>query len=243
MAALTTQGRKMSRFAGWAATLAGLFVLTLSVPLQAQGRSPELYFPLSQQTPPGMAGYWAATLGKAGVIQQIRVELPSRGQVTFYNRSADRPVAMSAPAQLGVGVGYIYRLQISNMPEFPGIELYPSVEVLDRLHPPPGKADAFPIPVQFTREEIEFALSGRLVTKVVYLEQPQLAMPGKLPNPTPVLTIPPHKNLLAAADRVGRPMLILRLGGRLPDIHGNGSEFFGNGAPVFVSKPEDLQKP
>ena len=78
-----------------------------------------------------------------------------------------------------MGVGYLFRVRVSDMPEFPGQSLYPSIEVIDRLHPPRGKVDKFPIPVELSADEIRLALSGRMITKVVYLEQPQLAIPRR----------------------------------------------------------------
>jgi len=180
-------------------------------------------------------------MGKAtaGYFQPIRVALPSRGKVAVYNGQGLQPSETAAPGQFGVAVGYTYRLRISHMPEFPGVELYPTVEVLDRLHPPPGKAEDFPITVEFTFEEIQFALSHRLVTKVVYLEQPQLAAPVDLQTALSVLTLPADRNLLAEADRLGRPLVIIRLGGRLPDAFRNDTAFFGLGAPISVPPTEN----
>ena len=210
---------------------------------QGQAQRPQtggVYQPMHQNMPPGMAGYWAGALGKAtpGYFQPIRVELPSRGSVTVYRSSGSEPQSLSAPALIGVGVGYTYRLRIADMPEFPGVELFPSLEILDQLHPPAGKATEFPVPVQILQDEIKFVLSGRMVTKVIYLEQPNLAQPQEQPNPMPVLTLPANRNLIAEADRIGRPMLILRLGGRLPDPRQPDPIFFGPGAPIKILSQE-----
>jgi hypothetical protein len=204
---------------------------------QGQAQPPQagdFYQPMHQNMPPGMAGNWAAALGKAtpGYLQPIRVELPSRGSVTVYSVPGSKPQSLSAPAMIGFGVGYTYRLRIADMPEFPGVELYPSVEMLDQLHPPAGKAAEFPVPIQILRDEIEFVLAGRMVTKVIYLEQPNLAQPQAQPNS--VLILPASRNLIAQADRIGRPMLILRIGGRLPDPRQPDPTFFGLGAPVRI---------
>jgi hypothetical protein len=123
------------------------------------------------------------------------------------------------------------------MPEYPGLDLYPTVELLDRLHPPPGQELEFPIPLQFTEEEINAALDGRLVTKVVFLEQPQLAPPRDQVFPIPTAEFSSAVNILAEADRAGRPMAILRLGSRTPWAGGADDGFFGRGAPVFIPSP------
>ena len=41
----------------------------------------------------------------------------------------------------------------------------------------PGKEYVFPIPVQLTEVELNIALSGKLVTRVIYLENPRNALP------------------------------------------------------------------
>jgi hypothetical protein len=198
------------------------------------------YQPLDQRTPPGVAAYWTAFQGKAtpGWFQPVRFELPTGGNVTLFNASPDQPFELAAPARAGLLVGHLYRLKIADMPEFPGIELYPTIEVLDRLHPPPGREADFPVPVPFTRDEIERALTGGLVTKVVYVEQPQLASARDAVGVMlPVETVPSHLNLLSVADQRGRPLLIVRLGGRIPDVRTPDPTFWGTGAPVQVNLP------
>ncbi len=212
------------------------------------GQSPaergDYFQPLNQHLPPGTAASWARTAGRATPMyfQPIRFELPGLGTVTMFDQARNRPVSLPAPAQVGFAVGHVYRLRISHMPEFPGIELYPSIEVLDRLHPPDGLRDRFPVPVDFTRDEIELALDGRLVTRVVYLEQPQFAVPRALDKPMSVLTFPERENLFAEADRRGRPLVIIRIGGRLPSVHGPDPGFFGSRAPFLVSSTQPKQK-
>ena len=99
------------------------------------------------------------------------------------------------------------------------------------------------MPIQLTTDEIEFALAGRLVTKVIFLEQPQRAIPKQLDERSAVVTLPSGRNLLAEADRLGRPMIILRLGGRLPNMHGSDPVFFGTGAPLRLLGNSQPQPP
>ncbi|MCH8830452.1 MAG: hypothetical protein IID45_12825 [Planctomycetes bacterium] len=208
-----------------------LLLETAPVFAQFESNGNGVHAPLNQRTPPGVAGYWAGALGKAGpgMLQPIRIILPTTGQVTVYGSPTSRPIVSPAPANVEVAVGYVYRMKISDMPEFPRVVLYPSVEVIDRLHPPAGKAAQFPIPITITAEEIQFVLNGRYITKVVYLEQPQLASPAESPLPT--LTVPATSNTLLEADRRGRPMLIVRIGGRQPSGNRQ-TAFFGRGGPL-----------
>jgi hypothetical protein len=194
------------------------------------------YFPLDHQVP-GMASRWARTIPprQAPYVQPVQIELPSSGLISFFDGSPENAVLTQAPSQVGMAVGQTYRVRISGMPEFPGAELYPSIELIDRLHPPAGREAEFPIPIQLTEEEIAIALDDRLVTKVVYLEQPQLAHPQATDLPLRTVDLPPSTNLLQAADERGRAMAIIRLGGRVPSPNDpHDARFFGPSAPVVT---------
>ena len=192
------------------------------------------YFPLDHRVPPGTWGDWVRTAGRVNGLefQSVSVELPSTGQVTWFVGSRDD---VKTTANVKLVVGQSYRAKLSDMPEFPGIELYPSIELIDRLHPPAGHADKFSMPLTFTIDELDAAIEGRMVTKVVYVEQPQLALPFELSGDTAVRALQPGVNLIEEADKAGRPLAIIRLGGRLPTPNETRGAFFGNGAPVLTS--------
>lgn len=109
--------------------------------------------------------------------------------------------------------GAIYRLKLTNLPDRPGVELYPTLEVA----PVTPRTDAFlahsPIPVQFTDEDLDQVLSGNYVTKVIYLPDPefqQLALAGV---ETLVSTrLDPGVDPISEADRRGSILAILRIG-------------------------------
>lgn len=222
--------------------IAGPFMLLAAVaaasPVGAQVQDPPgRYWPLDQRTRPGVTAAWNATRNNSTpgyYFQPVRLQLPVEGAVAIYAGPAYQMVPLAAPAQAAVLVGHVYRMRISDMPQYPGVELYPTIEVLDRLHPPLGQADEFPVPIELSEEDIELAISGRLVTKVIYLEQPQLARPLAQGETIPVATIPESRNVLAEADLLGRPMMILRLGSRGPNVHGADPAFFGTGAPIML---------
>jgi uncharacterized repeat protein (TIGR01451 family) len=92
------------------------------------------------------------------------------------------------------------------------------------------------LPVNFTEEQIEAAIAVRLSTEVVYLEQPQLAVVGDLTQAMLSRVLPPDRNLLIEADRVGRPMALVRLGGRLPDERHFEPGFFGPPVPLAPAR-------
>lgn len=202
---------------------------------QAQTREDSARYPLmDHRVPPGIWGQWVQNAGRVNGLefQAVSVELPTTGQVTWFVGSRD-DVKTTANARLAVAQSY--RLKLSDMPEFPGVELYPSIELIDRLHPPAGHADKFSMPLSFTIDELDAAISGQMITKVVYLEQPQLALPFELSGDTAVRTVQPRGNLIEEADEAGRPLAIIRLGGRLPAPNETRGTFFGTGAPVLTS--------
>lgn len=198
----------------------------------------ERYYPLDHRAPTGVAGRWNALIrpGSAGLPQQISVRLPQAGNVKFYSGGPSQSVALPSPAQVGVGVGYVYRFCISDIPGFPGIELYPTVEVIDRLNPPPGLEREFPIPIEFSEEEIAIAIQDRMVTKVVYLEHPDTAFPVEQSETIRHERLTPNENLLQAADKRGRPLAIIRLGGRIPDPRSPSDEFYSQ-SPLWLVEP------
>lgn len=202
--------------------------------VQAQER----FQPLDHRAPTGVAGRWNAVIrpGTAGIPQPVQIRLPSTGTVTFYMGSPQNMVPLAAPAQIGMGLGYVYRFRISQMPEYPGVELYPTVEVIDRLHAPPHLAQEFPIPVELTEEEIEIAMNDQMVTKVIYLEEPDLAFPVEQTAGIRIEKLKPNENLLQAADQRGRPLAILRIGGRIPDSRSSTDEFYSQ-SPLMLTAP------
>jgi uncharacterized repeat protein (TIGR01451 family) len=154
-------------------------------------------------------------------VQVVRFQGPPGLAVDVL---APTPVPVSAGdgqgiAQVGLVRGVGYRLRIGNIPDRPGAELFPVIEVVGHLHRPteidPGK---YPIRVVFNTEDLYDVLDrSRLLTKVIYLEDPDSAIPFRLPkDQIPVLTISPTEPPLQVARALGRPMAIVRMGGRRP---------------------------
>jgi uncharacterized repeat protein (TIGR01451 family) len=136
------------------------------------------------------------------------------------------PAPSPVPAGDGGGIitvclkrGVGYRLRISNIPERPGSVLFPVIEVVGHLHRPDDIPPAkYPIRVIFSEDDLYDAVDrARLVTKVVYLEDPDQAVPFRMhKDEIPVLTLSPTELPLQVASALGRPVAIVRLGGRKP---------------------------
>ncbi len=93
------------------------------------------------------------------------------------------------------------------------------IEVVGHLHRPEGIDPAkYPIRVIFPLEDLTGVLEqGRLLTKVIYLEDPDQALPFRMSkDQIPVVSLNPAENPLRVASALGRPMAIVRIGGRRP---------------------------
>lgn len=221
--------------------LPAIAALLIGLPSATAQQMGDYHQPFSQHTPPGqLAGLFNYNRQyDPSWMQPLKVEVEGGGHVSVY-QGTGAISAGDSPAMAACGVGHLYRLKIDQVPGSPSLEVYPTVELLDRLHPPTGRELEFPIPIVITEDDLSRARAGNLVTRVIYLEQPQLAQqldPLKREIPQSVL---PTTNALQEADRLGRPMAIIRIGGRkfsqsAPAI------FFGTGGPVQIPElPEAI---
>jgi hypothetical protein len=169
-----------------------------------------------------------------GYFQPVEVTGPS-GLVIETAESGDFANAQPGPVRVGLLIGSVYRLRVTGIPLHEGMEVYPTIEVIDRLYPPVGMEFQFSIPVELTQEELEMALDGKFVTRVIYLEDPQAAVPAaQEPNDQPYFDVGEGENPLDLADGLGRPVAILRMGGRLPDSDTGPDPAFMYGSPPLL---------
>lgn len=220
---------------------ASVAAFVLQVPNVAEAQQfrnpPGRYFPLNQSTPAGVASQWhSLSAGTSiGSPQAVQVNVTSGGTISFFDSNQTAVETQPSPAQAKLAVGHVYRLHLTNIPKLMGVDLYPTLEILDQLHPPPGMEDRYPIPVTITKDEIQAATEGRMVTKVIYLEAPRRALSARRTLEQATTSMPNSINLFAEADRLGRPMAILRIGSRRPTPGSQNYDFFGSGGPVTPS--------
>ncbi len=156
-------------------------------------------------------------------VQVVRFQGPP-GLVVEVLAPAPTPVSIGDGGGIitvGLKRGVGYRLRLTNIPERPGVELFPVIEVVGHLHRPegidPGK---YPIRVVFNQDDLDDTVDrARLVTKVIYLEDPDQAVPFRMAKDQVfVHTLNPSEPPLTVATTLGRPVAIVRLGGRRPSI-------------------------
>jgi uncharacterized repeat protein (TIGR01451 family) len=174
-------------------------------------------FPVPGQQPVPAFPHQMKPLPAPAPVLAARVIAPKGVRVTVYPGS---PLArmFEAPALLGLRPGYVYRMELSNLPYAPGRVLYPEVEVRGTLVTRPGmKYMDWPTPLLFTQNDIERALGGVVITKAVYLEDPEKAIPSEFGLNAPVeLPADTEEEAIKAAIANGRLVAIVRLGNKVP---------------------------
>lgn len=156
-------------------------------------------------------------------LTYVRFLLPEGVRVGVYPGT---PAARLYPGSIRLGLrpGYSYRFELSNLPPElfvppePPTALYPEVTVYGSLLSRGEiRAEDFPVPLLLSREDLSRAVSGAVIVKYVYLEDPAQA--------TPVATTPDaplewrdadEATARQQAQQQGRLLVVLRLGNRLP---------------------------
>lgn len=213
-----------------------LFVAALASLAAAQ---PPVHYQHRADMPPGTIGLRQLDRGGPlpGYFQPVEITAPDGALVSLLAGGVfDEP--QKGKALAGMLIGQVYRFKISNIKFHEGEEVFPTIEVIDRLYPPPGQAARFPIPVVLTAEELRFALEGRYVTRVIYVEEPRNALgvqdsPGK----QRYFEVAANQDPLEIADRLGRPVAILRMGSRVPDAEYIDGKFFYHSPPLIKFDP------
>jgi hypothetical protein len=197
-----------------------LVCLALGRPAAAQDRP--VHWLNAGVMPPGAIGSLRLHRGGPlyGYFQPVRIRAPQGARIALASEAgfSDSP---AGDLLVGMQIAPVYRLRVTVIPNNPGLEVFPTVEVIDRLYPPPGLALKFPIPIELTLDELELAARGSFVTRVIYVEDPHQALPiaQAAGGEQPWVEARPGGDPLVEADERGRPVAILRLGGRVPNAN------------------------
>lgn len=186
------------------------------------------YAPPNLPGVPGMNGMGACVANAGGGMMPFNPGMMKRTEVRFvgpvgmkiswYVPSADgrgafSPSFLTAPARYNFLQGALYRLKLSDIANRPGLELYPTLEVV----PSGPRSDAFlahsAVPITFTDEDLDQVATGNFVVKVIYLPDPQyqdIATVG--PDEVVSSRLEPGVDPIAEAHRRGNILLVVRLG-------------------------------
>ena len=152
------------------------------------------------------------------------------------------PKPRPLPLRVGMLIGQVYRVRVMGIPLSEGLEVFPTIEIIDRLYAPRDQRLRFPIPIELTAEDLQYALDGKFVTRVIYLEDPRNALPVDGRQITQSwFEVGPGVDPLAMADELGRPVAILRMGARLPDDSRGPDMQFLYGCPPLLEYPPQVK--
>jgi len=186
--------------------------------------------------PPGQVGQGLLSRGGPipGYFQPIEVRAPQGTQLAFVANGQFGP-SLLAPTKAGMLIGAVYRMKITNIPGLEGVEVFPSIEVINRIYPPRGLEAKFAIPIQLSLREIKMAVQGFYVTRVIYLEDPTNPIPVDEPiGRQRTLDISYTEDPLHVADKLGRPVAILRIGSRYPQLNAETGRFMFSSPPIQI---------
>jgi hypothetical protein len=174
--------------------------------------------------PGGVAAIGALTGGPGGGPKfqmrrtSVRFLSPSGMKITWFAPGGPEgpgfaPTQIEAPGRYNFVQAAIYRLKLTDIPNRPGLELYPTLEVV------PSSFKTYPflahsaVPVSFTDEDFDQVSAGNYVVKVIYLPDPQFQdLAAIAPGEVVSTRLEPGVDPIAEAHRRGSILLIVRLG-------------------------------
>ena len=149
---------------------------------------------------------------------QVRFVRPSFMEVSWFTQGPDGKPSYSenpihVPGRYNFLQGAIYRLRLKNIEGRPGLEVYPTLEVV----PTNYKTEAFlahsSVPVSFTDEDFKQISEGNYVVKVIYLPDPQYQeLAGSGTEEILSTRLEPGADPIQEALRRGSILLVIRMG-------------------------------
>lgn len=242
-------GNRWACVRGWLANswrMVGLALLCVHASV-VYGQEQSLLDSHGHQMPPGAIGHRLVLRGEPSreyIVQPVRLTAPDGAVLATYDGSQTH--GQYGQLEVGLQVNQKYRFHVSEMTHLGGWELYPSVELIDRLYPPQGREREFPIIIELTGEDLKLATQGKYVTRVIYVEDPADTFPYDEADPVAAKGLaakrgtardaaqryfeaPPGEDPYHIARELGRPVAILRIGNRGPVANGDNHDFsFGS---------------
>ena len=224
-----------------AGRLAVVALICLASAAVAGAQVPNVHYWHHGVMPPGAIGSRQLQRGGPlpGYFQPVEIKAPPGALVSLAEAGRFGPLSRT-PIKAGLLIGQVYRIKVTNIPLRSGMEVFPTIELIDRLYAPVEQQRRFPIPIELTAEDLYLALDGTFVTRVIYLEEPRQALPvGEFNGSQNWFDVGPSRDPLAVADAMGRPVAIVRLGARVPgDSTQPDDEFLFGSPPLRHYAPE-----
>ena len=164
----------------------------------------------------GLAGPGAAPGGLPGcpATTQVSFVNPPGMTIGWQSGAVYAEDQLVAPARYNFPQAAVYRLKMSNIPNRPGLALYPTLQLFPAQPETAAYLSHVPVPVEVTQEDLDNVRSNNFVTKVVYLpdaEYQDLAVVGV---ETLVSTrLDPGQDPVALAEQRGTLLAVFRMGG------------------------------
>jgi hypothetical protein len=170
--------------------------------------------PVGMGGPPGAVAAVGAAPSRGAPSPAQRTEVrfvgPAGMKIAWFAPTPDGRAGfttqyLEAPGRYNFMQAAIYRLKLSDIPNRPGVELYPTLEVV----PTNNRTCTFlahsAVPVSFTEEDFQQVAAGNYVVKVIYLPDPG-------PDEVVSSRLEPGADPIAEAHRRGSILLVIRLG-------------------------------
>jgi hypothetical protein len=150
---------------------------------------------------------------------QIRFAGPSGMKIAWLTQAADgRPVysapMVEAPGRYNFLQASIYRLKLSSIEKRPGLEVYPTLEVVPANHKTETFLSHSAVPITFTDEDFQEVAEGKYVVKVIYLPDPQFQELAAASGIDELVStrLEPGADPILEAQRRGSILLVIRMG-------------------------------
>ncbi len=144
----------------------------------------------------------------------VRFADPADMRVTWYGPGGLNETPLVTPFRYNFAQGGIYRLKISNVPGRPGVDLYPTIDVVPATPKTATYLAHSSVPISFTDEDFEQVSAGNFLVKVIYLPDPQYQDLAAVAGPAEVISTRLEAGVdpIAEARRRGEVLLVIRMG-------------------------------
>src|SRR5215469_10389134 len=118
-----------------AVALVVLSAAILSAAVVATGQEPPMHYRHQGLAPPRSIG--SVRLQRGGPVQYyfqpVEIRAPQGAKLSIASQGQFGP-PLPAPLNVGLLIAPVYRFKLSNIPDHEGQELFPTIEVIDRLY-------------------------------------------------------------------------------------------------------------